>query len=381
MSFVLTEEQVSLQRAARDLAQSRLPITHLRTLRDSADATGFSRERWSEMASLGWPGIVLPEEHGGLGLGYAELGIVLQSLGRTLAPHPFLSTVVLAGTALLLGGTETQRKDLLPAIATGERILTLAHEEKTRHARHHVATRALATSTNDGFRLDGEKSFVLDAHVADAMIVAARTSGDVDAREGITLFLVKRTAPGVTTQRLRLVDSRNAARVRLAGVEVRRADVVGEIDRGADLLDPMLDRATIALCAEMLGGVEEAFDQTIAYLKTRKQFGVPIGSFQALKHRAAHMFCELELSRSIVMEALRAIDAGRADVPSLASAAKARLSDVFLLIANEAVQMHGGVGVTDELDIGFFLKRARVAQMTLGDAAHHRDRFARLNGF
>jgi alkylation response protein AidB-like acyl-CoA dehydrogenase len=379
MSFVLTEEQVSLQRAARELAQSRLPITHLRSLRDSDDAVGFSRERWQEMASLGWPGIVLPEEHGGLGLGYAELGIVLQSLGRTLAPHPFLSTIVLAGTALLLGGSEAQRKDLLPAICAGERILAFAHEEKTHHAPHHVTTRAV--ETKDGFRLDGEKSFVLDGHVADALVVVARTSGAVDARDGITLFLLKRTAPGVRTQRLRVVDSRNAARIQLSAVEVRRADVIGEIGGGADLLEPALDRATIALCAEMLGGAEEAFERTIAYLKTRHQFGVPIGSFQALKHRAAHMFCELELARSIVLEALRAIDGSRRDVPTLASAAKARLSDVFLLIANEAIQMHGGVGVTDELDIGFFLKRARVAQATFGDASYHRDRFARLSGF
>ncbi len=382
MSFVLTEEQTALQRAAREFANERVPTTHLRALRDGNDAIGLSRERWTEMAELGWPGIVLPEEHGGLGLGFAELGLVLQALGRTLAPHAFLSTVVLSGSAIALGSDARQKHEHLPKIASGERLFAFAHEERRRHARHHIATRAVASrEANGGFRIDGEKSFVLDGHVADMFVVVARTSGDVDAREGLTLFLVKKTLPGVTTQRLSVVDARNAARVHLAGVEVARADVLGHVGRGVEILDRVLDRATIALAAEMLGGIEEAFERTLAHLKTRRQFGVPIGSFQALKHRAAYMFCEIELSRSIVMEALRAIDANRDDVPMLASAAKARLSDVFLQVAGEAVQMHGGVGVTDELDIGLFLKRARVAQLTLGDAAHHRDRFARLGGY
>ncbi|MFI5296618.1 MAG: acyl-CoA dehydrogenase family protein [Polyangiales bacterium] len=379
MSFVWTEEQESLAKAAREFAQTRMPVSHLRALRDGRDAVGFSRERWSEMAVLGWPGITIAEEHGGSGLGFTELGLVLRALGRTLAPHPFLSTAVLSATALTLGTTDAQRARWLPAIASGGSVVAFAHDEGTRHARTRIATRALESAS--GLRLVGDKTLVLDGHVAEAFIVVARTSGAVDDREGLTLCRVPRDAPGVTITRTSMVDSRNAANVRFESVEVQRDHVLGTIGRGADSLDVTLDRATIALSAEMLGGAEELFERTLAYLKTRRQFGVPIGSFQALKHRAAQMFCELELSKSIVQAALSAIDEGRPDVAELASAAKARVSDTFVLVANEAVQMHGGVGVTDELDIGLFLKRARVTQRLFGDAAHHRDRFARLRGY
>jgi alkylation response protein AidB-like acyl-CoA dehydrogenase len=379
MSFVLTEEQEALRASARQFVQARLPTSHLRALRDGRDAIGFSRELWREMARLGWAGIVVPTDYGGSGLGYAELGLVLEECGRTLAPQPIISTIALSANAILLGGTSAQREEILPALCAGERILALAHEETARHAPHRIAMRA--EDAKGGYKLHGEKTFVLDGHVADTFVVVARTSGENDARDGLSLFLVPSTAQGVTVRRTIMVDSRNAARVRFDAVNVPSSALIGTVGRGAEVLDATLDRATIALSAEMLGGVQEAFDRTVAYLKTRKQFGVPIGSFQALKHRAAQIFCEVELSKSIVMEALRAIDEGRDDVPMLASAAKARLSDAFLLAANEAIQMHGGVGVTDELDIGFYLKRARVSEMTFGDAAHHRDRFARIRGY
>jgi alkylation response protein AidB-like acyl-CoA dehydrogenase len=241
--------------------------------------------------------------------------------------------------------------------------------------------RTRAARDGRGFRLSGEKVFVLDGHAADALVVVARTSGDAADRAGLTLFLVPASAPGVTATRTSLVDSRGAARVHLDAVAVSEGDVLGEIDRGADLLDPVLDRAAAGLASEMLGSLSEAFDRTLAYLGERRQFGVPIGSFQALKHRAARMLCEVELTRSVVMDALRALDDARPDAPLLASAAKARAGDTFLLVSAEAVQMHGGVGVTDELDIGLFLKRARTAEATFGGAAYHRDRFARLSGY
>jgi acyl-CoA dehydrogenase len=213
------------------------------------------------------------------------------------------------------------------------------------------------------------------------MVVVARTSGDEADREGLTLFVLPASAPGVSSTRTPLVDSRGAARIRLEGVSAAPADVIGAIGRGADVLDPLLDRAAAGLAAEMLGSTQEVFDRTVAYLKERRQFGVPIGSFQALQHRAAWLLCEIELTRSVVGEALRALDEGRPDAPLLASAAKARASDTFLLAAAEAVQMYGGAGVTDELDIGFFLKRARTTEALLGTAAYHRDRFARLSGY
>lgn len=379
MAFALTEEQESIRDTARKLVAERSPVSELRRLRDTADAVGFSRELWSEMAGLGFVGIALPEELGGAGLGFAELGLVLEACGRTLAATPMVSTVLLGAGAILAGGSAAQKSDVLPAVCAGERVLALAHEEGTRHTPYRVATRA--AQCEGGYRVSGEKVMVLDGHVADALVVVARTSGAPGDRDGLTLFLVQASAAGVERMRTIAIDSRNAARVRFDGVLVGSGDVIGEIDRGADVLDPVLDRARIGLAAEMLGSLGEAFDRTIAYLKVRRQFGVPIGSFQALKHRAAQMACEIELTRSIVLDALRAIDEGRASVPLLASAAKARASDTFVQVAAEAIQMHGGVGVTDELDIGFFLKRARTAEMTLGNASFHRDRFARLEGY
>jgi alkylation response protein AidB-like acyl-CoA dehydrogenase len=379
MSLALSEEQELLRNTAREFVAEHSPVKALRRLRDEKDAVGFSRELWSEMAELGWAGIVLPEEFGGSGLGYAELGIVLEECGRTLAATPLVSTSLLGGNAILLDGNETLKKEILPAVAKGERILALALEEAAHHAPYAIATRAEASA--NGYRITGKKTFVLDGHVADQLVVVARGAGKSGDRDGLTLLLVPRGARGLSATRTIMVDGRNAANVTLDGVEVDRSAVLGGAGRGADLLDKVLDRATIGLAAEMLGTLAEAFERTIAYLKERKQFGVPIGSFQALKHRAANMFVEVELSRSIVLDALRAIDENRPDVSQLASIAKARVSDAIHLVGNEAVQMFGGIGVTDEEEIGLFLKRARVAELTLGDAAYHRARFARLNAF
>ncbi len=379
MALVLTEEQELLQETAREFVREKSPVSRLRELRDKQDQTGFGRELWKEMGELGWTGILLPESCGGSELGYAELGVVLEELGRTLTPEPFLSTVVLGATAIELGGSDAQKADILPAVAEGERLLALAFQEQGRFAPYAVATKAEAAG--NGFRLTGEKRFVLDGHVADHLLVVARTSGQSGEREGLTLFLVDPSDDAVQVTRTIMVDSRNAARVRLDGVEVDPSQVIGQVDKAADVLDPLFDRAAIALSAELLGTLVETWERTLEYLKTREQFGVKIGTFQALKHRSALMFCEVELCRSVVMEALRAIDEGRADLPRLASAAKARVSDAAVLIACEAVQIFAGIGMTDEEEIGFFLKRARAAELTLGDALYHRDRFARLGGY
>ncbi|HJQ84716.1 MAG TPA: acyl-CoA dehydrogenase [Candidatus Binatia bacterium] len=380
MDLVLSDEQQLLQQTARELVTARAPARRLRALRDDPD--GFSRDLWREMARLGWVGIVLPDAHGGLGLGYRELAVVMEELGRTLAPEPMLATVLLGANAILLGGSETQQRDHLPPVAAGERLLTLAHQEAhSRYDRHHVETRA--ERAGGGWVVRGEKIQVLDGHVADHLIVAARTSGDVRDEAGITLFLVPRTASGVGVERQIRLDGRNVALVRLRGVRVDGDAAVGAVDGGGALLDRVLDRATVGLAAEMLGGMTAAFEMTVEYLRTRVQFGVPIGSFQALKHRAAKVYVELELARSAVMNAARAVDEGRepAAVARAASLAKARCGDAFLLAAYEGVQMHGGIGMTDEHDIGLYLKRARAAETTFGDAAWHRDRFARLDGY
>jgi alkylation response protein AidB-like acyl-CoA dehydrogenase len=382
MDLVLTEEQEMLARSARELVTGRSSLRRIRQLRDANDAAGFSRDLWREMAALGWLGIVIPEELGGAGLGYMDQMVVLEEMGRGLMPEPFVSTVLLGTTALLLGGSDVQQKAHLAKIAAGEEIVTVAYQETgSRYDLNKVATKA--TKSGSGWTIAGEKIQVLDGHVADFVIVSARTSGAAGDAKGVTLFVLAADTPGVTIERQSRIDSRNVAIVRFDDVKVDADAVVGEVDGGGALLARVIDRATIGLCAEMLGSMQAAFEMTNEYLKTRTQFGVPIGSFQALKHRAAKMYIELELSRSTVMGAHRALDEKKDDkvVAKLASLAKARCSDAFVLIGNECVQMHGGIGVTDEADIGFFFKRARVAEMTFGDAAFHRDRTARLEGY
>jgi alkylation response protein AidB-like acyl-CoA dehydrogenase len=379
MALVLSSDAQLVKDTALDFFKEKSPITALRKLRDDKDPTGFSRDLWREMAALGWAGFLVPETYGGSEFGSVGLGLVMEVAGRSLAASPLLSTALIGASALVLGGSEAQKSRHLPPLVEGERLFALALEEGSHHAPYRIATKAERTGT--GWRLSGEKRFVLDGHVADVLIVAARTSGETSARDGITLFLVPGDASGLTRTRSFMVDSRNAANLRLDGVELGADAVLGPVDGGADILDPVLDRARIGLAAEMLGSAAEAFERTVQYLKERKQFGVPIGSFQALKHRAAEMFCELELTHSAVLAALVALDEGANDVPQLASLAKAKAGDTFFLVGNEGVQMHGGIGMTDEHEIGFFLKRARVAQASFGDAPFHRDRYASLLGY
>lgn len=380
MDLVLTSEQQLLQQTAREFVTKSAPLRRLRALRDSKDPCGFSRPVWSEMAKLGWLGIVFPEEYGGAGLGYTDLMVVLEELGRGLMPEPMVSTVLLGGSAIALAGSTLQRQALLPPLISGDLLFALAYQEpRSRYNLHHVETRAQRTAS--GWLLNGEKVHVLDGYGADRIIVSARTSGDTTDRAGISLFVLDAHAAGLSVERQWRIDSRNAAILDLHDVAVTADDMLGTADAAAALLDAVIDRATIGLCAEMLGSMNAALQMTLEYLKTRVQFGVPIGSFQALKHRAAQMYIETELARSAVMAAHRAVDENSAEIPRLASMAKARCSDAFVLIGNEAVQMHGGIGMTDEHDIGFFIKRARAAELTFGDAAYHRNRFAELHGY
>jgi len=334
------------------------------------------------MAELGWLGIAVPEAYGGAGLGATELAIVMEEAGRGLLPEPLVGSVLLGTTALLRGGSDAQKQAHLPALAAGERIAAVAYQEAgSRYRVADVATRA--ERAGSGWKLTGEKLQVLDGHVADLLVVSARTAGERHDADGVTLFLVPANASGVVVERQWRLDARPTALVRLDGVTVPTDAVLGVDGQGAALLERVLDRAMIGLAADMLGGMIAAFETTLEYLKTRRQFGVPIGSFQALKHRAARCFIETELARSVVMAASHAADDGSSDaaLARLASVAKARCSDAFLQIGYEAVQMHGGIGMTDEHDIGLFLKRARGAELVFGDAAFHRDRVARLDGY
>jgi alkylation response protein AidB-like acyl-CoA dehydrogenase len=379
MSLVLSEDQQMFRDAVRRFAAQRAPVAQLRQLRDANDASGFNREVWKEMAEMGWAGVLIPEAQGGVAFGYVGAGLIAEEIGRNLSATPFLATAVLAATALLKGGSAVQQEALLPAIAHGSMLVALAVDERSRHAPHSVATRASGGSGK--FKLSGRKIHVLDGHVADRLIVSARTSGDVESRNGITLFLIDAQASGVSIARTSLVDSHNAAVVELRDVSVSDADVIGTFDKGAVVLDAVLDAGRAVLAAELLGVAEESFERTLTYLREREQFGVKIGTFQGLQHRAAHLFCEIELVRSTVLRTLQALDAQEPTAASLVCLAKAKASDIARIATNEAVQMHGGIGMTDEFDIGFFMKRARAAGEALGDVYYQTDRYAQLAGY
>jgi len=371
MPLILSDEARMVRETAFDFFRERSPVTALRKLRDDNDPVGFSLDLWRQMANLGWTGFLIPEEDGGSGFGMTGLAQVMEASGRTLAATPLLSTALLGASLVSVGGTDAQKAEYLPSLLAGEHIFALALEEGTRHAPDRIALAAEQAGT--GYRLNGQKTFVLDGHIADTLIVAARTRG------GITLFLVPGNAAIRT--RLSMVDSRNAALVRLDNVLVGPEAVLGRVDGGADLLDLALDRARAGLAAEMLGSAAEAFDRTVQYLKDRKQFGVAIGSFQALKHRAAQMFCEVEMTRSAVIAAVSALDQNANDAAALVSLAKAKANATLLLCGNEGVQMHGGIGMTDEHEIGFFMKRSRVALASFGDSRFCRDRYAAQMGY
>jgi acyl-CoA dehydrogenase len=368
MDLVLEEEQVLLQRAAKDFVAARSPLKRART-------GEMSRDLWKEMAKLGWLGLVIDEQYGGTGLGHRYLAVVLEELGRGLVPEAIVSTAVLGATAIELGGSDSARREHLPAIAQGERIVALAHQEpNSRFAA--AAVDASADRAGGGWKLTGEKAHVMDGTVADLFVVSARAS------DGVGLFLVPAKSNGVTVVPQKRIDGRSCALVRLESVAIDGGSRLGG-EQGMRLLERVLDAGTVALSAEMLGTMAGAFAMTLDYMKTRIQFAVPIGSFQALQHRASRLFVECELARSSVMYAAALLDGLDASASSrrAASVAKAKCSDALMLVAHESIQMHGGIGMTDEHAIGLFLKRARVAEMTFGDAAYHRDRFARLSGF
>jgi len=376
---VLNEEQTMIRDGAKSWVQEKSPVTAFRKLRDSGNADGFDRNAWKEMAEMGWAGILIPEEFGGTGLGYLTLGLVLEETGRTLTASPLISTALTATTALLLGGNAAQKKKYLPPIAEGKLIATLAVDEGPHHAPEKIALKA--EKSGSGYKLSGKKSFVLDGGAADIVIVAARTSGKPGDKNGITLFLVDGKANGLSREKLKTVDSRGVANLTFANVEVGADAVLGSADQGQGLLESVLDRARAGLAAEMLGQAMQSFDVTLDYLKTRVQFGQVIGTFQALQHRAAKMFTDLELARSCVEGALQAIDRDANDVAQLASLAKAKVGDLVHLVSNEMVQMHGGIGMTDAHDAGLYLKRARAQEATFGGSSYHRDRYATLLGY
>jgi alkylation response protein AidB-like acyl-CoA dehydrogenase len=376
---VLNEEQSMLRDAAKSWTQEKSPVTAFRKMRDSGVEIGYDVNAWNEMAEMGWAGVIIPEEYGGSAFGYLSMGLILEELGRTLTASPLIASGVGAASALVLGGSDAQKSEWLPKIADGSVVGALAVDEGPHHAPEKVAL--AATKSGAGYSLSGTKTFVIEGLAANLLVVSARTSGKPGDKDGITLFLVPADARGVSRKRLALADSRGAANITFDKVEVGADAVLGAADKGWDVLEKTLDRVRAALAAEMLGAANQAFETTLDYLKVRVQFGQVIGSFQALQHRAAKMFTDLELARSAVEAALQAIDADSPDVPELVSLSKAKMGDVFHLVSNEMVQMHGGIGMTDAHDAGFYLKRARAAEAAFGSQSYHRDRYARINGY
>jgi alkylation response protein AidB-like acyl-CoA dehydrogenase len=377
---ILNEEQTLLRDSAKGFATERAPTTLLRKLReDGGWKTGYDAGLWKEMGEMGWAGVIIPEAFGGSEFGYLGIGLVLEELGRTLAASPLHSTALVGASALLLGGSDAQKTAWLPRIAAGEIVTALAVDEAAHHDPKKVALSA--ARSGDGWVLSGKKRFIPDGAAADLLFVAARTSGKPGETAGVSLFLVEKGAAGLSAKALHAVDNRGVADIAFDGVKVGASALLGAEGEGFALLDQILDRARIGLAAEMLGTASQAFDITLEYLKTRTQFGQLIGSFQSMQHRAAKMFTELELTRSAVEAALGALDAGSADVPALASLAKALANETLHLVSNEMVQMHGGIGMTDAHDAGLYMKRARVAEALYGSSSFHRDRYAALGGY
>ncbi len=379
MAMLLTDEQNMLRDAARGFLQASAPIDQLRRLRDEVSSDGYDRDTWKSMAEMGWSGVLIPEDHGGVAMGHVAAGVIAEEMGRTLTASPFLSTAVMGAIAVAGYGSASQREQWLSKIADGTTNVAVAVEEDRSHSPGLVTTSAQASDR--GFRISGGKSFVADGHVADLILVSARSSGGVRDENGISLFLVPRDCAGLTIERQMMVDSRNSATVQFDGVEVDFDALVGEAGAGYAVLEHVLDAGRACLAAEMLGSAQECLAQTIDYLSTRRQFDRTIGSFQALQHRAAHLFTEIEIGRSAVMRALQALDAASNDRQLIVSVAKSKVGRVAQLAAQEAIQMHGGIGMTDEFNIGFFLKRVRVAEALYGDANFHADKFARMRNY
>ena len=379
MALVLNEEQQMLKESAQGFLAEFAPVAELRKQRDAGSQTGYADNLWAQMANMGWAAILVPEAYGGLEFGHVGMGQIVEQTGRTLTASPLFATAVLGVTAINSAGSEAQKTELLCAIAAGEITTALAVDEKIHHAPTQISMTAV--KQNGGYVLNGAKRFVADGSTADKLIVAARTAGEAGDIKGISLFVVDRSAAGVEVERTAMTDTRNYANISFNNVEVAETALLGEEGKGFKALSATLDAGNIYLAAELLGIAQESFDRTLQYLKERKQFGVLIGSFQSLQHRAADWWSQVELCKSVVLKALQAMDEADVKAPALASIAKAKLCQVTELATNEAIQMHAGIGMTDEYEIGFFIKRARPAQMMFGDNSYHTDRFALLSGY
>ncbi|WP_375291399.1 acyl-CoA dehydrogenase family protein [Qipengyuania sp.] len=379
MPLYHNDDQAMLaETASQFMAEEGAIAKQLRHWRDRDCKDGFGHGLWKQMAEMGFTGLLLPEGDGGLGMGHVEAGIVLEEIGRNLTPSPFLTTSVLAGTALAEGSNDMKDR-WLPGLISGEHVYAVAIDEGPKHRPEKIATRA--EKAGNGFRLSGAKDFVLHGASADMLVVAARTSGSDGDADGITLFAVPKDADGMTHDAVRLVDSSMATHTKFDGVELDGDAVIGEVDGGREILNKVLMAGRVAASSEGVGVARGAMDRTVDYLKQRTQFGKVIGEFQALQHRAAHLYSEVEIARAVTIKAAQLLDAGSEKADLMSSVAKAKVAKAAGLAVREGVQMHGGIGMTDEYDIGLFMKRDRALQEFLGDQYYHAGRVAELSGY
>jgi alkylation response protein AidB-like acyl-CoA dehydrogenase len=378
MAMTLNDDQSMLRDSARSFMASEAPPSHFRKYRNMNCKDGFSHELWKQFAEMGFTGILIPEAEGGMGMGHIEAGIVLEEIGRNLSPSPFLTTSVAAVEALKLAD-KAMRDRWFPAILSGEAVIGVAIDESAKHRPEKIACKA--ERSGNGFKLSGKKQFVVQGASANMLIVAARTAGSAGETDGLTLFAVEKDAAGLSTEAARLVDSAMGAHVTLDGIEVTADAVIGDVDGGWAVLSRLLDAGRAGAAAEMVGVGSGAMESTFEYLKTRKQFDKLIGEFQALQHRAAHLYGEMETARSVVLKAQNFLDDGDPRAEMYVAAAKAKAGLACNLAVREGVQMHGGIGMTDEYDIGLYMKRDRSLNEFFGDSYFHADRVAQLNGY
>ena len=374
MTLIINEEQKMLKESTKEFLDSKSPLSSMRNLRDNNFQT-YNKDLWVEMVEMGWTSLTIPEKYNGLNFGYVGLGQVLEEMGRKLTVSPIISTVLMSSTLINLSKNEILKNKLFQEIMNGSKLLTLAHEEGKHHNSNSLDT--LISKEEDFFVLNGKKNFVIDGSISDYLIVSAKD----ESGSNTLIVLVNADTNGIKFNHKVHMDSRTYSDITFNNVKIEKDNFLSSNGDGFSILDKTFDIARIGLASEMLGSVQEAFEITMAYLKEREQFGVKIGSFQALQHRSALMFGEIELCKSIVLKALQSIDSNDSNLSKNASLAKAKLGLVFKLVSNEAVQMHGGIGVTDDADIGFFLKRARVVQRILGDSNYHLDRLAKINNY
>ena len=371
MNFGFTEEQEALREATRRFLDNECPTTFVRKM--MADETAHASELWRKIAELGWLGIIVPEEFGGSGGSFLDLVVILEETGKSLLPGPFFATALLGTTAVLAGGSTAQKSALLPKVVEGNQILTLALAEKS--GRYDAVGVALAAkSKGSDFVLSGEKMFVPDAHVADHIVVATRTAQNNNPEDGITLFLVDAKAPGVTITQLKTVDmTRRQCHVAFQDVAVASGQVLGEVGKGWSILRRVLDQAMAGLCAEMIGTGQKALDLAVAYAKERVQFGKPIGSFQAVKHKCVDMMVQVENARSLTYYAAWTVDENGSEARQAVPMAKAYCSDMCKTVTSEAIQVHGGIGFTWEHDMHLFYRRGLASEAAFGSAPVHRE--------